>query len=455
MSAFLWTLIHRVDVSSGANGIRPMRAYILRRLLLIPITLLGITFIVFSITRFLPGGPLEQALQQATMAENGRNSKAAGAGSLSPEQLEQMRMSFGMNENIGTGYLMWLGFLPREYNPRFVDLDSEKDRTLVLLSSTDAAGKAASLKAYIKGRDGKPLLLELEDGSAPAGWQVRYGRNVPSGEEAKSKEPGEDHSRAVVSQSKFAGLIEGDLQDSLIYGDPVGQVIRERLPVSIFYGLLTALLTYSISIPLGILKAIKHRTWIDNWSSVLLFVGYSIPGFAIGSLLLLWFAFQRDWFPISGFVSGNFSELSGFDKVKDLLHHAVLPLICYLMSAFALTTMMMKNSIMDVLASDYIRTAVAKGASFRRAIIGHAFRNSIIPIAATFGQLLAALVSGSFLIESVFDINGAGLLGFTAATHSDYNVMMGILFLSSSMLMLGNILSDILLALVNPRIRFE
>ncbi len=429
-----------------------MRAYILRRLLLIPLTLLGITFVVFSITRFLPGGPMEQAIQQATMSENARSSRGASAGSLSAEQLEQMRMSFGMNENIAKGYLMWLGFMPREYNPRFVDLDATKDGTLVLLSTTDGDGKAASLKAYISGT---PPALALENGSEPDGWFARYGRNAPTGDDAKDKVPGEDQSRVVVFQRKFSGLLQGDLQDSLIYGDPVGQVIRERLPVSIFYGLLTALLTYSISIPLGILKAVKHRTWIDNWSSVALFIGYSIPGFALGSLLLLWFAFQRDWFPISGFVSGNFDELSAGGKVLDILHHAVLPLICYMVSRFALTTMMMKNSIMDVLASDYIRTAVAKGASFKRAIIGHAVRNSIIPIAATFGQLLAALVSGSFLIESVFDIQGAGQLGFTAATHSDYNVMMGVLLLSSTMLMLGNILSDILLALLNPRIRFD
>jgi microcin C transport system permease protein len=389
------------------------------------------------------------------MSETARASKASSGGSLSNEQLEQMRMSFGMNENIAKGYVMWLGFIPREYNPRFVDLDKEKDRTLVLLNHTAANGKAESIKAWIKGKDGQPLSLELENGSAPEGWYVRYGRNVPTGDEAKAKEPGEDTSRVVVSQRKFAGLLQGDLQDSLIYGDPVGQVIRDRLPVSIFYGLITAFLTYTISIPLGILKAIKHRTWVDNWTSVLIFIAYSIPGFALGTLLLLWFAFQRDWFPIGGFVSENFGELSTFDKVKDLVHHAVLPLICYLMSGFALTTMLMKNSIMDVLASDYIRTAVSKGASFRRAVTGHALRNAIIPIAATFGQLLAVLVSGSFLIESIFDINGVGMLGFTAATHADYNVSMGILFLFAAMLMLGNLLSDILLALVNPRIRFE
>jgi microcin C transport system permease protein len=432
-----------------------MRAYLLRRLLLIPLTLLGITFIVFSITRFLPGGPMEQAIQQATMSENARASRAASAGSLSNEQLEQMRMSFGMNENIAKGYLMWLGLMPREYNPRFVDLDAEKGRTLVLLSATGADGKATSIKAYITGKAGEPLQMALEDGKAPEGWFVRYGRNAPTGGEAEKKEAGDDQSRVVVFQRRFAGLLQGDLQDSLIYGDPVGQVIRSRLPVSIFYGLLTAILTYSISIPLGILKAIKHRTWIDNWSSIALFIGYSIPGFALGGVLLLWFAFQRDWFPISGFVSANFDELSTFGKVKDVLHHAVLPLICYMLSRVALSTMLMKNSIMDVLASDYIRTAVAKGASFRRAIVGHAVRNSIIPIAATFGQLLAALVSGSFLIESVFDINGAGQLGFIAATHYDYNVMMGVLFLSATLLMLGNLLSDVLLALINPRIRFE
>ncbi len=432
-----------------------MRAYIIRRLLLIPLTLAGITFIVFSITRFLPGGPLEEAIQQATMAEHGRGARGA-TGALSKEQLEQMRMSFGMNEAVVPGYLMWVGLIKREYNPRFVTLEEEGGDAMVLLNALDASGRAYSLKAFVKGREGKPLSLVLEGGGTPEGWEVRYGRNVPSGPKDNTPDfKKDDFSRVVVFQKKFAGLVQGDLQESLMYGDPVGEVIRDRIPVSLFFGLLTAILTYAISIPLGILKAIKHRTWVDNWSSVLLFVGYSIPGFALGSVMLLWFAFQRDWFPISGFVSTNFDELDTFGKVKDILHHTVLPLICYTVSGFALSTMMMKNTIMDVLASDFIRTAVAKGASFRQAIVGHALRNSLIPIAATFGQLLGTLVSGSFLIESVFDINGAGQLGFVAATHSDYNVMMGVLFLSSTVLMIGNILSDILIALINPRIRFE
>jgi microcin C transport system permease protein len=388
------------------------------------------------------------------MAESSRSARGA-TGALSKEQLEQMRMSFGMNENIFKGYLMWVGLMRREYNPRFVTLEAEKD-AMVLLNKVDSSGKASSLKSFVKGRGGAPLSLALEDGSRPEGWDVRYGRNMSTGPEDKSPDSsGDDLTRVVVFQERFAGLVQGDLQDSLMYGDPVGEVIRSRLPISLFYGLLTAILTYTISIPLGILKAIKHRTWIDNWSSVMLFIGYSIPGFALGALLLLWFAFQRDWFPIGGFISSNFDELSAFEKVKDILHHAILPLICYMMSRFALSTMMMKNTIMDVLASDFIRTAVAKGASFRQAIVGHAVRNSLIPLAATFGQLLATLVSGSFLIETVFDINGAGQLGFIAATHSDYNVMMGVLLLSSAVLMIGNILSDILIALINPRIRFD
>lgn len=133
----------------------------------------------------------------------------------------------------------------------------------------------------------------------------------------------------------------------------------------------------------------------------------------------------------------------------------MLPLACYLIGSFAVTTLLMKNNLMDNLAADYMRTAVAKGVSFRQAVIRHALRNSLIPIATTFGQNITLLVSGSFLIETIFDINGFGLLGLTSIFDRDYPIVMGIIFLASLLLLLGNILSDALVALIDPRIRFK
>ena len=158
---------------------------------------------------------------------------------------------------------------------------------------------------------------------------------------------------------------------------------------------------------------------------------------------------------MGGFTSIRFDDFTPWGKVKDLVNHSVLPLICYLVGSFAMVTLLLKNHLMENLASDYIRTAVAKGVSFKSAVVKHAMRNSLIPIATTFGQNIVLLVSGSFLIETIFDINGFGLLGLTAILDRDYPVVMGVVLLASILLLIGNIISDILVALVDPRVRFH
>ena len=147
--------------------------------------------------------------------------------------------------------------------------------------------------------------------------------------------------------------------------------------------------------------------------------------------------------------------LTPAEQWLDIIHHSILPLICYIIGSFALVTMLLKNHLLDNLAADYIRTAIAKGVSFRQAVLHHALRNSMIPIATTFGQNITLLVGGSFLIESIFDIDGFGLLGLTSILDRDYPVVMGVVLLSSLLLLIGNVLSDLLVALVDPRIRFQ
>lgn len=150
----------------------------------------------------------------------------------------------------------------------------------------------------------------------------------------------------------------------------------------------------------------------------------------------------------------SFEDKNFIEKILDLISHSVLPLICYLIGSFALVTLLLKNHLMDNLASDYIRTAIAKGVSFKQAVIKHAMRNSLIPIATTFGQNIVLIVSGSFLIESIFDIDGFGLLGLSAVLDRDYPVVMGVVLIASGLLLVGNIISDILVALVDPRVQF-
>lgn len=339
-----------------------MRDYFIRRAFLIIPTLLGITLLVFMVTRFVPGGPLERAMMEAQQASvSSATSRTSGQGmALSEEQLQQLKEYYGFDKPWYESYALWLGKVMR-----------------------------------------------------------------------------------------------GDLGTSYRYNEPVWDVIRQRFPISLFYGLVSLVITYLVCIPLGVVKAIGHRSTMDNVTSVLVFAGYAVPGYVLGALLLLFFAVEVDWFPMGGFTSFNFDELTPLGKVLDVLHHATLPLICYLVGSFAVTTMLMKNNLMDNLAADYVRTAVAKGVPFNKAVSGHALRNSLIPIATTFGQNITLLVGGSFLIETIFDIDGFGLLGLTSIFDRDYPVVMGIVFLASLLLLIGNILSDMLVAMVDPRVRFH
>jgi microcin C transport system permease protein len=341
-----------------------MKAYFIRRFLLIIPTFIGITILVFAITRAVPGGPIERMLTEAQFASGDQvsfqsdNQGIAGS-TLSEAQMQQLREYYGFDKPVLLSYAYWL-----------------KD------------------------------ILSLN-----LGYSTRY-------------------------------------------GEPVWESIKQRLPISIFYGIMTMILTYAVCIPLGILKAIKHKTAVDNVTSILVFIGYAVPGYVVGIIAITVFAFYLEWFPLSGFTSNDFDDLSLFGKVADILNHSVLPLIAYMSGSFAVMTFLMKNSLMDNLAADYVRTAMAKGLEFKRAVVGHAMRNSLIPIATNFGQNITLFLTGSFLIEKIFNIDGFGLLGYESLVERDYPVVMGILVIGSLLSLIGNILSDICVALVDPRIKF-
>ena len=341
-----------------------MTGYFIRRFLLIIPTFIGVTILVFTLTRLVPGGPIERMLNETALAGQDGVSVAgsldgSGGSTLSDEQLDQLHRYYGFDKPILVSYFEWI-------------------------------------------------------------------------------------SRVVVL----------DLGTSTRYSDPVWGTIQGRLPISIFYGIATLILTYGVCIPLGIVKAIRHKTAFDNLSSALVFFGYAIPSYVVAIALLTAFAANLEWFPLSGFVSDEFPDRTLFGKAGDILYHAVLPLTAYVAGSFAVTTMLMKNSLMDNLAADYVRTAIAKGMDFRSAILSHAMRNSLIPIATSFGNNISLIITGSFLIEKIFNIDGFGLLGFESLVERDYPVVMGILVISSLLFLLGNILSDICVALVDPRVKF-
>jgi microcin C transport system permease protein len=249
-------------------------------------------------------------------------------------------------------------------------------------------------------------------------------------------------------------VFTGDLGTSYRYNEPVWDLMKERFPISLYYGLIDLIIAYAVCIPLGILKTIRHNTWMDTGSSILVFIGYAIPGYVLAALLLVFFSAHLRWFPMGGFVSDDFSTFTFAGKVKDLVWHSALPLICYLVGSFAFLTLLLKNQLLDNLAADYMRTAIAKGSPYRLAVLRHALRNSLIPLATNFGQNITLLVFGSFLIEKIYDIEGFGLLGYTSILDRDYPVVMGVLLLTSMLLLLGNIISDVLVALVDPRVKF-
>ena len=342
-----------------------LRDYVLRRLMLMVPTLLGITFLVFLLCQFVPGGPIDQMKMQIAgggeMGESGGGDNMARASSIDipEEDLETLKNYYGFD---------------------------------------------------------KPIL-------------VRYANYL----------------------GKLALM---DLGDSFRYMQPVESLIASRFPVSIYFGLIAFLLTYVICIPLGIIKALKHKTRFDNVTSVVIFLGYAIPGYALGAVLLTLFAVQRDWFPLAGFESQGFEDLSFFGKIGDRIHHTTLPVICYAIHLFAFMTILTKNSLMENMSADYVKTALAKGMTWPRAVFGHALRNSLIPIATSFGNNISLILTGSLLIERVFGIPGMGLLFFEAITARDYPVVMGYIFISSALLLIGNLLSDLCVAGADPRVRF-
>ncbi len=250
-------------------------------------------------------------------------------------------------------------------------------------------------------------------------------------------------------------ILKGDLGVSTRYYDPVWDMIMERIPISLYFGSISMVMMYAVCIPLGIAKAVRHKSTFDNITSVVVFIGYAIPGWVIGVFMLVLFASHWEIFPLGGIVSDYFDEMNPLEKVWDVVRHTILPLIAYMLGSFTVMTFLMKNTLMDNLASDYIRTAMAKGLSFKKAVFRHALRNSLIPIATHFGNNVSIILSGSFLIEKVFNINGMGLLGYESVVERDYPVVMGILALSSLLLMIGNILSDFCVAFIDPRVQFK
>ncbi len=360
-----------------------MGRYVLRRLLILIPTLLGIITLNFFIVQLAPGGPIDQMIANIVGQSTSATSRIAGARGAS----------------------------------------SAVDTTTSLQSQ------------YAGAQDLDPELI--------AAIEQQFGFDQPI------------HRRYFKMLRDYAFF---DLGTSYYQTRPVFELIVERLPVSISLGLWSMLLIYTISIPLGISKAVRDGTRFDAWTSAFIFMGYSIPSFLFAVFLIILFASGAyfDIFPLRGLTSNNFSDLSLVGKILDYFWHLALPVTALTIGGFATLTMLTKNSFLDEVSKQYVLTAKAKGISSRRVLYGHVFRNAMLIVIAGFpAALVGILFTGALLIEVIFSLDGLGLLGFEAVLTRDYPVMFGTLYVFTFIGLLLTLIGDVTYTLVDPRIDFE
>ena len=340
-----------------------MGAYIVKRLLLMIPTLLGIMLMTFAVIQFVPGGPIEQLMAEARMGPGGGEGSAYKAG-----------------------------------------------------RDSDAKQIAELKKLY--GFDKPPL--------------VRY----------------------VEMLSNFARF---DLGRSFLHNKDVWELIKEKLPVSISLGLWAFLLTYLISIPLGIAKAVREGSRFDTATTLVVLIGFAIPGFVLGVFLIVLFAGGSFWeiFPLRGLTSDNWEQLSWPARIADYFWHLTLPMICYVIGGFATVTLLTKNTFIEELRKQYVLVARAKGLSQDRVLWKHVFRNALIPLVTGFpAAFVFAFFGGSLLIETLFSLDGLGLLSYESIVRRDYPVVLGSLFLFTLIGLAVKLISDLMYVVVDPRVQF-
>jgi len=415
-------------------------------------TFVGSTLLVFIILQLAPGGPLEQAIQRVQMGaaaqgEGGGGSAgiASGGGAVLPESaLNELKRYYGFDKPVWARYLIWLGLYPREVRYREISFKPDVFELEKRVGKLDGQ----VWKVNIHRGENNELTVYETDGSLSNVWYAHIEKTDDS-----------EVSKGIVFQREVSGIFTGDLGNSYTYQMPVTEVMKPRFKISLFFGLTGFLLTYIVCIPLGIKKALGHGSSFDFVSSVLIFIAYSIPGWVIGGVFLVLFGGGSYWdiFPLGGFHSPTevWEELSLWGKIVDQLHHAILPVFAWSIGSFANLTVLMKNGLLENLSQDYIRTAFAKGLSEKRVVWLHAIRNSVIPIASGIGYLIGIVFAGSYFIERVFNIDGFGKMGYQALLDRDYPIVLAFVVIGVLIRLLGNILSDLALASVDPRIRFK
>ncbi len=379
-----------------------MGAYILRRLLLVIPTLLGIMIINFALTQFVPGGPIQQIAARLEGEGDSIKNVVGDAGDA------------GIKDSQTDGYIGARG-LPPEF---LAQLEVEFGFARILCEP---------------GFTGKPT---VEDPACTKEY-------IPALE------------RFFIMMWNY---VRFDFGESYFRSTSVVGLILEKMPVSITLGLWSTLIAYMVSIPLGIRKAVSDGSRFDIWTSGLIITAYAIPGFLFAILLLVLFAGGSYWqiFPLRGLTSDGWEEMNWLQKAGDYLWHITLPVIASTIASFATLTLLTKNSFLDEIRKQYVMTARAKGLSEAGVLYGHVFRNAMLIVIAGFpGLFIGVFFGGSLIIETIFSLDGLGQLGFKSAVERDYPVIFGTLFAFGIIGLVIGILSDLMYVWTDPRIDFE
>ena len=425
-----------------------MANYIFRRLLLMVPTFLGSTVLVFTILQLAPGGPIEQIMLNLQMGgvfgSGGGGLDSDGGMSLPPKALKELERFYGFDKPIYQRYLSWLGIWPREIKHRDFIIPNGERYFEKRVGKKDGQVWNVDIEVL----EDKNLKVIEKNGSVSNVWNAKI-EGITENQDID----------AVIYQKEFSGILTGNLGKSYTFLEPVTEVMRPRFKISLFFGLTGIFLSYLVCIPLGIKKALSHGSVFDFSSSAIIFIAYSIPGWALGGVLLVVFGGGSffDVFPLGGFRSPTevWDTYSPVQKILDQIHHMILPIVAWTITSFATMTVLMKNSLLENLSQDYVRTAFAKGLKEKRVIWLHAMRNSLIPIASGIGHILGVVIAGSYFIERMFNIDGFGRMAYEAILSRDYPITLGFLVIVVMIRLLGNLISDLTLALVDPRIRFK
>ncbi|MFV2092848.1 MAG: microcin C ABC transporter permease YejB [Hyphomicrobiales bacterium] len=330
------------------------------------------------------------------------------------------------------------------------------EKVIAQLTGTDVSA-TARISGEAGGDFGANAAAQAGDGSSGGKYRGAQGLD-PEFIKQLEKQFGFDKPPLERFIFMLGNYIRFDFGESYFRDVSVIDLVLEKMPVSISLGLWMTLLSYGISIPLGIGKAVRDGSRFDVWTSAVIIVGYAIPGFLFAIVLIVMFAGGSyfDVFPLRGLFSDNFDTLSWPAKIGDYFWHLALPLFAMSLSAFATSTLLTKNSFLDEIRKQYVVTARAKGLGEREVLYGHVFRNAMLIIIAGFpGAFIGAFFAGSLLIETIFSLDGLGLLGFESIINRDYPVVFATLYIFSLMGLLVNLVSDLTYTCIDPRIDFE